>query len=442
MRSLARLSWVVLACACIACGKKGPPLPPLVRLPAAPVDVSAERRGSQVEVRLRTPAANTDGSRPAELTRVDVYAFTGNERLSDDLSVKRGARIGSVVVRRPADDAAAAADSDEADGGAATPQAAPTADAATSDGGVDQGAMATVRETVGSGTAMAPGAIGVLTPADNGATAMRWTPLAGQFAAPLVGVPAPGQRTYVAVGVTRRGRRGPFSARVAVPLGPAPGTPGPLDLSYTETAVTVRWAPAAPRVSSATAEAPVSGDGADTAGGGAPLASRVLLAPAGRTAYHVYDAASGSSRRLTTSPIPDLSFVDQRIAWGEERCYVVRAAETIDGLTVEGDPSERRCVTLTDTFPPGAPGGLTAIASEGAINLIWEPNREADLAGYRVLRDAGGTGVFVPATPTPITDTTFRDSVGSGVTAVYAVEAVDKAGNASPRSPSVQETAR
>jgi len=77
-----------LACALVlasaGCGKKGPPLPPLVKLPAAPGDLSAERHGDDVTVRFTVPAANTDNTKPANVERVDVYAFTGPTSTSDD----------------------------------------------------------------------------------------------------------------------------------------------------------------------------------------------------------------------------------------------------------------------------------------------------------------------------------------------------------------------
>ena len=74
------------------------------------------------------------------------------------------------------------------------------------------------------------------------------------------------------------------------------------------------------------------------------------------------------------------------MAWGEKRCYAVRTVETIGAFTIESDAPQPRCVTLADTFPPAAPQGVQGIPSEGAINLIWEPNPEKDLAGYIVLR--------------------------------------------------------
>src|SRR5712671_3099263 len=70
---------VVLTAAVLAagCGKKGPPLPPLLKIPAPPADITAQRRGSKVDLQFTVPGANTDGTRPANVERVEVYALTG-----------------------------------------------------------------------------------------------------------------------------------------------------------------------------------------------------------------------------------------------------------------------------------------------------------------------------------------------------------------------------
>jgi hypothetical protein len=144
--------------------------------------------------------------------------------------------------------------------------------------------------------------------------------------------------------------------------------------------------------------------------------------------------------RLTARPVTEARFVDSRLEWGVERCYAVRVARSFDGLTVESDASPPRCVTPVDTFPPKPPTGLQAIASEGAISLIWEPNTEKDLAGYVVLRAAAPSSTMVPVTPASIQATTLRDTVQPGVRYVYAVQAVDRAGNVSAPSSRSEET--
>ena len=128
--------------------------------------------------------------------------------------------------------------------------------------------------------------------------------------------------------------------------------------------------------------------------------------------------------------------------FGEKRCYTVVAAEAVGGATIESEPPPPVCETFADTFAPAVPKDLKAISSEGAINLIWEPNTEKDLAGYIVLRGVEPAETLLPITAAPIVEPSFRDGVTPGVAYVYAVRAVDKAGNASGPSVRVVETAR
>lgn len=369
-----------------ACGKKGPPLPPLVRIPAAPADITVARRGQAVDVQFVLPSANTDGSKPANVQRVEVYALNGAAPAADVDVMRTGTRVGAVDVKAPRDPNQTI-EEDE-----------PDSDIETLDGpGLDQGAVAHVRELLTAA---------MLNAGD-------------------------GTRTYVAVGITTRGRRAMMSKTVAVPLTVAPAAPPRPDFTYTETAITVTW----PAV-----------DGA-----------------AGELAYHLYDVSpppppspatppSGAAARpaasapvelrLTDTPQTARQFVDNRVAWAVERCYTVRAVQIVSGLAVEGDAAPPKCAELKDTFPPAAPTGVTAVASEGAINLIWTPGTESDLAGYRVLRAALPDGVLAPVTADVIKESTFTDSVQAGLRYAYVVQAVDSAGNVSASSARVEETAR
>ena len=95
---------------------------------------------------------------------------------------------------------------------------------------------------------------------------------------------------------------------------------------------------------------------------------------------------------------------------------------------VESEPSPVLCISPTDTFPPKAPTNLAAVASEGAISLIWEANTEPDLAGYVVLRGEAPGATLAPLMTEPIKDTTYRDTTTkAGVRYVYTVVAVDTA---------------
>jgi predicted small lipoprotein YifL len=404
--------WLAAACLVGAlaagCGKKGPPLPPLVRLPVAPADLSAERRGGVVDLRFTVPAANTDGSRPGDIERVDVYGLTGPPTSTDADVIRHGTLVASVEVKAPADpDLAADADEVDAD---IEPPVGP---------GLEQGATTHVFET--------------LTP-----ERLETSGPDGQAPPPALLAPTPAARTYLAVGISTRGRRGPGSTRASVLLTAPPPPPSQPVVAYDLTGATIGWKGAA---SPATASVPTPG----------ALESRALFESIPARAYHVYEVVPSAAltpgvvapaeTRLTKEPVAGETFLDARIELGRERCYVVRTVETLGGLSVESEASPPACRLFADVFPPAAPVGLTSVPSGGAVNLIWDPNKEPDLAGYLVLR--GDTPATLKAlTPAPIQETRFRDTVEAGQRYVYAVQAIDAAGNTSGLSSTVEEFAR
>lgn len=409
------LTSVVALC---GCGKKGPPLPPLVRLPVSPGAFSAELRGATVDLQFTVPTANTDNSRPANVRRVDVYAITSDDAWTDDQIIKRGKRVASVAVKSPRDPDDVVEEDD------------PPADMEPPQGrGLDQGAVARVSETLDS-AARAP--VGLQDDrrrrrGDGGSTAQSGN---GPLVPPR---PTPLTRTYVAVGISTRERHGPVSKRIAVPLVPPPPAPPSPTITYDEKAVTVRWSPASARPP---IQAPPAGSDLPST----PIGVRPVT-----TRYNVYDvgaAAPPAAAKLNAAPVAELTFSDPRVAWGEKRCYAVRAVETFGDLTIESEAAPPACETLVDTFPPSPPASLQSSPQEGAVSLIWDPNTEKDLDGYIVLRGPSADSLQ-PITAEPIHVTQFRDEhVQPGVRFTYAVKAVDKAGNVSALSNTVEEAAR
>lgn len=59
-----------------ACGKRGPPLPPLRPVPDAVTNLSIVRRAGTVTVRFLPPTRNQDGSEPLAFDHAEVYALT------------------------------------------------------------------------------------------------------------------------------------------------------------------------------------------------------------------------------------------------------------------------------------------------------------------------------------------------------------------------------
>jgi len=391
---------LIAGCLLVACGKKGPPMPPLIKLPVAPAELTAQRRATTVDLQFVVPFVNTDGTRPANVERVDVYAITGLRTITNDQIVKLGTKVASLEVKAPRDPDATT-EPDNPDEEVDAPQGK----------GLDQGVLAHITEQL-TDQAIVP----VTLPEDKKSSRTAAAPEGPLLALPM----AMPSRTYVGVGITTRGRKGPFSTRVSVPLAPPPLPPATPTAFYDEKTIFLNWAPAS------------AGDGSD-----ALLPSTPLGASQRELGYNVYQGKT----RLTKTAVVEPTFADQLLAWGEERCYVVRTAEKIDEAVVESVASPEVCVTPVDTFPPAAPKTLQSVASVGAITLIWEPNTERDLAGYIVLR-GGGESDLQPITASPVTATQFKDELAPGTHHVYAVRAVDKAGNASVLSNLVEDTAR
>ena len=403
-----------------ACGKKGPPLPPLVKLPVAPENLTAERRGNTVHLQFTVPSTNTDGTRPANVANAEVYAITAPQDavtpMTDQQLLKLATKVGSVRVKAPKNPNLTA-DADDPGDEVDAPEGP----------GLEQGTAGRLEETLTGDTMKA-----VEMPDVPGADArLHGSRAADDAPRPLVGPPPSGvSRVYAALGTSTRGRRGPLSQRIVVPLVPPPPPPQAPAITYTESEVTLTWPPV--------------GSPAAAAAKDDVLPSRPIGAPRPAMTYNVYDVTNPETAvKVTKTPIAEPRHADARIVWGEKRCYTVRAAEAVNGFTIESDAAPATCELLVDTFAPAAPKGVAGIASEGAINLIWEPNTEKDLAGYIVLRGAAPPGgELTPITRAPIPETSFKDAVPGGVAYVYTVKAVDRAGNTSPASARVTETAR
>jgi predicted small lipoprotein YifL len=416
-----RVLFLLLVCVGLlaACGKKGPPLPPLSRVPAPPANPQAARFGDEVYVWFTVPSANVSGQSPADVSTIELYAVTsvippGGPEITDGAE-----KIGTYPVHVPVPPPTA-------------PDGAPVP-AFPTPPGFAQGATAVVRETLTpdlrAATVLPPRPGPAPLPVEEDVE-----PLTGPIVGPAAGAL---RRHYFLIATGPRGRASSPTAVLSVPVGDASEPPTGLRLEYTESGMTLAWEP-----SSNARTAPAAQDDPTL------LPAKPLLPPPSPTGYHVSEAPRSAAAppdpyalalptTLTTQPLSTTTFaVPGAVRYGEERCFVVRAVDVVTGTMTVGRPSQPACVTPVDTFPPAAPKQLAAIAGVGVVNLIWEPNTEPDLAGYIVLRGTAPGGTLQALTPTPIRETTYRDLTATpGVLYVYAVVAVD---NASPQNVSGQ----
>ena len=407
---------VVICCVCvtIACGRKGPPLPPLLKRPTAPAEMKADRHGDVVDIQFTVPATNTDGTRPANLTRVDVYGLTATHAISEADVVKFGTKIASLAIKAPSDPGQTV-EPDEAE------------DVEMRGSGLDQGVRAHVADRLTDQNRRPPDVTMAAKPQK------RKPPPPAAAHGPLLAPVLPlATRVYVGMSVTTKGKNA-ASAHAVVSMIDTPPAPDAPNVSYDEKTVTVTWAPV--HIGLATSAAATDGVLPST-----PIG--LSLSTIAYNVYEVSDTVPPVLTQLTTKPVREARLSDPRIVWGQRRCYAVRTFVTVEDVSLEGDESLPQCVTLTDTFPPAAPQGLQAVPSEGAISLIWDANTESDVRGYIVLRGPASAEKLEPLTTEPIQDTSFQDRTQAGVRFAYAVQAVDTAGNLSPPSARVEETAR
>ena len=435
----------------VGCGMRGPPLPPLVFVPAAVTTLEIQRFAGNVFIRLDVPAENTDGSELADLERVEVYALTTSsdpEQPVRQLPLEDWLDHATMVATIPVVATASNAPPD-ADSETAPPKTVHPGDEVTLVEVLTPEAILPV--AIESETADEDEA--ELVEPDNPDNVVR--------AAPFVVPPPPPspRRTYLAIGVSTSGRESSPSPRISVTLADPGSAPGAPTVTYTETELVVEW------VAPATARRPIQAPAIDAA-----LESEPVVGFPPATRYLVYavetavntvtedavaedavteDAVTeiGTERPepISPQPVTETSYIDTGVTFGAERCYTVRALDVVDSLQVRGPASAPTCVTPVDTFAPQPPSGVVAVASRDAISLVWDPSPEPDVAGYLVLRGTAPGATLQSLTAEPIVETTYHDAaVESDRRYVYAVQAVDDVvpPNISPPSVEVIEQAR
>ncbi len=115
--------------------------------------------------------------------------------------------------------------------------------------------------------------------------------------------------------------------------------------------------------------------------------------------------------------------------------FNVTLTVTDDGGATGNDATT---ATISDTTAPAAPTGLAATAGDGSVDLNWNDNGEADLAGYTVKRAITSGGPYTTLNGTLLTVSNYTDTgVVNGTTYYYVVTASDDAANESAASAEV-----
>ena len=99
------ITGIVVLAAVSACGRKGPPLPPLRPVPGHVTDLAATRVDERVTLAFTVPRANRDGSTPSAVQHVEIYVLETavNDPVPTPEKVLEADRLLTSIDVRPAD---------------------------------------------------------------------------------------------------------------------------------------------------------------------------------------------------------------------------------------------------------------------------------------------------------------------------------------------------
>jgi fibronectin type 3 domain-containing protein len=149
--------------------------------------------------------------------------------------------------------------------------------------------------------------------------------------------------------------------------------------------------------------------------------------------YRVYRAQNGGMpARLGESDTP--TYEDVTVAIGTAYRYFVQA---IDGDQHQSEVSTAVSFTPQDVFPPAVPEGLAGVPGVGAIELVWQRNTEDDFAGYNIYQSMAG-GPFQKIGDLVDAPAFSDHDIEMGKSYRYAISALDRTGNESARTASIE----
>ena len=365
------------------CGKRGDPRPPVPIVPQATTDLVVAQRAGQVILSWSYPSLTTAGRSLTDVRRILIYRYV------EELPVPAAGRDANAILPGDID--------------TTLPQSVALFAKVPTLPQAQFAKLSTRIESIEKA---------------NLANATAGARLIYADAPPFQSRDGRAVRLTYAVVTEGEDTRGEFSnMAIIVPL-PVAAPPKELTATAKAEGVTLTWA--AP-TTSVTQDAPII------------------------SGYNIFRTAPGEriddfAAPINTAPVTATTYTDTP-PYGEHE-YRITAVGAVGPPLLQSDLSMPVTVTFKDLIAPPAPTQITPLVETGAVRLIWDAVDAPDLAGYRLYRsESTGHGNQIreignfPLIPAPIAVTDYIDRTPDpGIAYRYAVTAVDKNGNESPRA--------
>jgi hypothetical protein len=363
-----------------ACGKEGPPTPPLRAVPAPVKDLAVHQRGTHLLLSFQYPQTTPGGAALNGVSKVEIWEAV-------------------LPVTPPPPPAGT---KPAAKGAATTPPAktAPAAPATPEPLAPQQFAkLAKLRLTL-AGKDLGAATLGNQLLIDLPLPELPPAPTA-TTAAPIATAAA---RDYGVRAFGPKGDRSELSNQVVLVPQVPPRAPEAVTVTGQADGILVEWKPVP-----------------DVGG------------------YAIYRRSASerfSSKPLVVARPPETRYLDQAARFGQSYIYSVTAVDAKQPLVESAIQTEQE-IHYVDRYPPPVPEDLVAVAEAGRARLVWQKSDAPDLAGYIVYRK-GAAGGWARLTAKPIVATTYVDTtVAAGQAYDFRVTAIDQSGNESAPSAEV-----